>query len=47
MRGMPGTKDDGHDFNEQLTAHVCDKLQLRVNPADTAFSMATATFALT
>ena len=36
LRCMPGTKDAGHNFNEQMTEYLVEKLKLVPNPADTA-----------
>ena len=36
LRGMPGTKDGGHNFNSQMTSHVVSELGMVPNPADSA-----------
>jgi hypothetical protein len=36
LRCMPGTKDAGHNFNQQLTAYLVKKLGLKPNSADGA-----------
>jgi hypothetical protein len=36
LRCMPGTKDAGHNFNEQMSTYLVAELKLQPNPADTA-----------
>ncbi len=36
LRCMPGTKDAGHNFNEQMSTYLVDKLKLQPNPGDGA-----------